>query len=217
MIPARLLALIAGACLAPAAMAEIPPRQAAALYQRICSVCHGDKGDGQSRARASLSTTPRDFTAEDARKELPRELMIAIVREGKYNTAMVGRKTRLSEEQMEGVVDFIRTAFMPPEPGTPLARGYAIYRQSCASCHGDRGQGGLAGHAAAKVPAISHARPDGQPSRQRMIEAVSEERHLKVTARGGVRLSASDVEAVVDYVRTAFIDSLADHTASRAQ
>ena len=36
----------------------------ALLYHNYCSVCHGDKGDGRSRATGSLSTPPRDFTTE---------------------------------------------------------------------------------------------------------------------------------------------------------
>jgi mono/diheme cytochrome c family protein len=212
---ARWLCLLAVTPLPAAVLAsDTTPAQAAALYQRNCSVCHGDKGDGQSRARGSLATPPRDFTSEQSRKELPRDYMIAIVREGKHGTAMVGRKTRLSEEQIEAIVDFVRTAFMPPEPGTRLARGHAIYRSSCISCHGDRGQGGVAGHTRTPAPAISAFRGQEQPPRERMIEALSSDSHRKATARGAGPLSAPDIEAVVDYVRTAFIDSLAAPAAS---
>jgi mono/diheme cytochrome c family protein len=37
------------------------------LYHNYCSVCHGDKGDGRSRATGSLSTVPRDFTTRPIR------------------------------------------------------------------------------------------------------------------------------------------------------
>lgn len=185
---------------------DIGSEQAARLYHRTCSACHGDKGDGQSRARGSLATQPRDFTTADARRELPRDLMIAIVREGKHGTAMAGRKTRLSEEEIEGIVDFVRTAFMPPEPGTRLARGYAIYRQACVSCHGDRGQGSVIGHGRLAVPSLARSRPGGLPPREQMIAAASSEKHVSATARAG-RLSAADVEAAVDYARSAFIDT----------
>jgi hypothetical protein len=42
--------------------------------------------------------------------------MIAIVRDGLYEAPMVGRKSRLSQAEIEAVVDFIRTTFMPPLP-----------------------------------------------------------------------------------------------------
>jgi mono/diheme cytochrome c family protein len=96
--------------------ADAASLQPAAIYQRNCAACHGEKGDGQSRARASLAIPPRDFTAQRARAELPREFMIAIVRDGKHEAPMAGRKSRLSQAQIEAVVDFIRGTFMPPEP-----------------------------------------------------------------------------------------------------
>ena len=81
-----------------------------AVYHNYCSVCHGDRGDGRSRARNNLTPPPRDFTAPDIK--LPRNHMIAVTRDGKPGTAMVGWKTQLSEQEIAGVVDYIRTAFM---------------------------------------------------------------------------------------------------------
>lgn len=81
------------------------------LYHDYCSVCHGDKGDGNSRARNSFVRPPRDFTAPEA-KNLNREFMIAIVRDGKPGTAMVGWKTQLNDTQIASVVDYIGEAFI---------------------------------------------------------------------------------------------------------
>ena len=101
------------------ASANLPAASPAALYLSYCSVCHGEQGNGQSRARASLNPPPSDFT-HPARANLPRELMIATVREGRAGTAMVGWKTQLSDTQIAQVVDYVRTAFMksaaPPQP-----------------------------------------------------------------------------------------------------
>ena len=38
-------------------------RPADALYQKLCSQCHGEKGDGQGIAAPRLLPRPRDFTA----------------------------------------------------------------------------------------------------------------------------------------------------------
>lgn len=84
----------------------------AKLYQSYCSVCHGDKGDGQSRARASLNPTPVDFTSPGTRAMLTRERMILGVREGRPGTAMVGWKTQLSDVQIAAIVDHVRNTFM---------------------------------------------------------------------------------------------------------
>jgi mono/diheme cytochrome c family protein len=80
-----------------------------ALYHNYCSVCHGDRGDGRSRAQNSLNPPPRDFTSAG---ELSRETMIVITTHGKPGTAMVGWKTQLSAAEIESVVDYVRKTFM---------------------------------------------------------------------------------------------------------
>ena len=93
-----------------------PPGDGAALYRRVCSACHGEKGDGCSLAAGALATPPRDFTSGEARLVLSREYMIAIVRDGRPHTPMVARSRRLTQREAEGVVDYIRSAFMAPGP-----------------------------------------------------------------------------------------------------
>ncbi|MBI2509228.1 MAG: c-type cytochrome [Betaproteobacteria bacterium] len=142
-----------------------------AIYRNYCSVCHGDRGDGRSRARTSLVPPPRDFTDSRIRGELTREAMIVITREGKPGTAMVGWKTQLRDAEIEAVVDYIRSSFMraapagiPGAPATavrqpqpavradmslPLPKGLAgnaerggrFYQANCATCHGAQGDG----------------------------------------------------------------------------
>lgn len=89
-----------------------PEVSAKQLYQKLCSVCHGDRGDGDSRAAGSFNPRPRDFTAPTAITELTRERMIRSVAEGRPGTAMVGHAKKLSPQQIESVVDYIRTTFM---------------------------------------------------------------------------------------------------------
>ena len=94
-----------------------------AIYQRHCSACHGEKGDGNSLAQTTLAKKPRNFTAEESRLRLTREYMIAIVRDGRPHTPMMARKSRLSQEEIEAVVDLIRRRFMPAEHQNPPAKG----------------------------------------------------------------------------------------------
>jgi mono/diheme cytochrome c family protein len=97
------------------------------LYFKFCAVCHGEKGDGQSRARQSLNPPPRDFTTAQAAAELSRERMIVSATYGRPGTAMVGWKRRLSDEQIAGIVDFIRGNFMrlPDSRKSGVAGGVA--------------------------------------------------------------------------------------------
>lgn len=82
------------------------------IYQKYCSVCHGDKGNGDTRAAGGLNPKPRNFSSDDSAKELSRQRMIASVTNGRPGTAMVGHAKKLSAQQIESVVDFIRTSFM---------------------------------------------------------------------------------------------------------
>ncbi len=124
-----LLALAAGA---PAA--EKRQIKADLIYHNYCSVCHGDRGDGRSRARGSLVPPPKDFTTPAAREQLPRDFMVRVVRDGKPGTAMVGWKTQLDEREIEAVVDYIRRTFMSPRAGAqPVVPGV-----SGTSAHGGR-------------------------------------------------------------------------------
>lgn len=85
---------------------------AAALYHNYCSVCHGDKGDGQSRAAGSLSTMPRDFTSPASQRELSRERIAAVITHGRPGTAMVSWKTQLSEADIARLADYVYTRFV---------------------------------------------------------------------------------------------------------
>lgn len=194
--------LLVAACNGALADSGSSVQRPAALYQRNCAACHGEKGDGDSRARKALAKEPRDFTTDKARQELPREFMIAIVRDGKHETPMAARKSRLSQAQVEAVVDFIRTSFMPPEPGSVLARGREVYLEICAGCHGDRGQ------KQRESLALSLTSVGTTLTRDQMLAVLDRAEHAKrkgnAIAGFATRLSTSDREAVADYIRSAF-------------
>lgn len=85
---------------------------AAALYHNYCSVCHGDKGDGKSRATGSLSTLPRDFTSADSKRELSRERIVAAITHGRPGTAMTSWRTQLSDGDIASVADYVYSRFV---------------------------------------------------------------------------------------------------------
>lgn len=127
-----------------------------AIYERRCSVCHGDRGNGAYWASDSLVPPPRDFTRTDA-EALSREVMIDAVAHGRKGTAMTAWGSRLSPGQITAVVDFIRAEFMSrhgavatrrasdaPFPGGlegDAAKGGVLFHANCAECHGHAGDG----------------------------------------------------------------------------
>ena len=185
-----------------------------ALYHNYCSVCHGDRGDGQSRARNSLVPPPRDFTTA---AELTREAMITIISHGKPGTAMVGWKTQLSNKEIESLTDYIRNTFMIVALDPKLQKGKALYARNCMACHGARGQGSAA-PIGGSVPARDLASPQARAelTRERMIKSVTVGRPGTAMAGFGGRLPAQEIEAIVDYVRAAIMVPQADISGTNA-
>jgi mono/diheme cytochrome c family protein len=90
----------------------------AVLYHNYCSVCHGDRGDGKSRATGALSTLPRDFTSEASKLELTRERIASAIAHGRPGTAMVGWKTQLSPTDIDRLTDYVLTRFVRGQPAS---------------------------------------------------------------------------------------------------
>lgn len=87
-----------------------------------------------------------------------------------------------------------------------LQRGKSVYAQNCIACHGAQGQGSnlpIGG----SVPARDLASPQARAelTRERMISSVTIGRPGTAMGGFGNRLPAGDIEAVVDYVRSALM------------
>jgi mono/diheme cytochrome c family protein len=188
----------------PPAIGRIQPE---VIYHNYCSVCHGDKGDGRSRARGSLVPPPRDFTTGTP---LSREAMVVIVREGKAGTAMTAWKSQLSDKEIAAVVDYIRASFMQVALDPRVARGRSLYGHNCVGCHGDRGQGVALPGTGMHRPPRDLASPAAQRelTRSRMIDAVRQHGPAGTPmATFGAQLADADAEAVVDYMRVALMST----------
>lgn len=117
---AALLALAAPCLAAPAQQGGGTAAQPDVLYHNYCSVCHGDRGDGKSRASNSLVPPPYDFTSARAKQELTRERIVAMVTAGKPGTAMVGWSTQLNAREIGALADYVVATFVQGRPaGAP--------------------------------------------------------------------------------------------------
>jgi len=83
------------------------------IYAEYCSVCHGDRGQGAIWATEGLSPPPVNFTDPKIQQSLSRDHMIDAVAHGRAETAMTGWKSRLSQQEIGTVVDYVITSFMP--------------------------------------------------------------------------------------------------------
>lgn len=191
-------------------------RPGAYVYQNYCSVCHGDKGDGQSRAKNGLNPPPRNYTTPEAAAELTRERMIHSVTHGRPGTAMIAWGAELSGAEIEGVVDYIRTAFMrlnnspvaaPARPNSKLmaSRGGVLYMQSCVMCHGETGKRATAGNMMPPPRDFTTPEAAAELTHKRMIASVTNGRANTAMRGYAEQFSPADIEAMVDFIRAAFM------------
>lgn len=176
------------------------------IYKRHCSVCHGDRGAGNSRAARDLAPPPRNFNEA---ANLTRGMMIYIVTNGKPGTAMVGWKSRLSEKEIASVVDYIRGRFMLVALDQHIALGRGVYGHFCQVCHGDRGQGVPSPEMAGIPRDLTTPQAQAGLTRQRMIDSISHGVHGPIKAGFADKLSSDYVGAVTDYIRKVLIPELA--------
>jgi mono/diheme cytochrome c family protein len=182
--------------------------EAERLYQENCSVCHGDKGDGKSRAATNLQPHPRDFTAPQAAVELTHERIVTSIREGRAGTAMAPWKGQLSPGQIDALATFIRGRFLMPMAYDASNEGRQIYAESCSVCHGDKGNG-ISRASSSLVPPprnFTSAAARSELTRERMIFSVTYGRANTAMAGWDTQLNQVQVAAVVDYIQTAFMN-----------
>ena len=190
-------------------------RPAAKIYHNFCSVCHGDKGNGQSRARGSFAVPPRDYTSPESAIELTRERMIHSVTNGRPGTAMIPWNTELTATEIEGVVDYIRATFMhlnanaaaraKPSGKLLATHGGVLYMHACAMCHGDTGKRAISGRMQPPPTDFTLPKTASELNRKRMIDSVSNGRPGTAMRSYGSEYSKGDIEAMVDFIRAAFM------------
>lgn len=170
------------------------------LYHNYCSVCHGDRGDGNSRAAVSLNPPPKNFFDTH---NLTRDYMIAIIAEGKGGTAMPGWGTQLSKKEIEGVTDYIRSTFMAVVLDPKIMRGREVYLQNCQICHGPRGEGQPNPQAGMPTAPKNFATPAARAElpRERMIDAVYNGKSGTAMISYRDKIKKADIANVVDYIR----------------
>ena len=186
------------------------------IYHNYCSVCHGDKGNGKSRAQNSFLVPPRDYTTPEAALELSRDRMIHSVTHGRPGTAMISWKTELSPQEIEAVVDHIRSTFMrlniktQTERSRPSAKllasqGGQVYMKSCVMCHGETGARQVSGRMQPPPGDFSSPARIAELTNKRMVNSITHGRPDTAMRPYGDQYSASDIKAVVDFIRAAYM------------
>lgn len=200
-------------------------KEAESLYNNHCSVCHGEDGDGNSHARSGLYPPPKNFTVTGLASTLSRERMIQAIKNGIPNTAMSGWTSRLSDQQITALAGYIRSRFMntsdqlgggPADQSGEVARGAAVYSKTCSVCHGENGKGAVWGRVSLNPAPANFTDPlvQNRLSRSSMIDAVVHGRPGTAMTSFQRQLSDEDIAAVVDFIRTTFMNDVPAQNAS---
>ncbi len=185
--------------------AEAGKPNAPLLYHNYCSVCHGDRGNGKSKANMALNPAPRDFSSPTSQRELTRERIIHAIAKGRPNTAMVGWESQLSEAEIAALASYLLTNFINPQNAISNHPGKLLYAQNCAVCHGDHGNGGRWTAGMNVKPRDFTSERGRALSRDTMLNAVTHGRPGTAMASFKDQLSAQQMGDVVDYIRLAFM------------
>jgi len=116
------------------------------IFERECASCHGKDGAADTDVAKVLNPAPRNFSDPITMARLDDGRVFSAIYRGRPGTAMGGRGELLSPTEIIDVMRYVRTLARPlPEGMTPakldVVVGEQIYRQNCAGCHGEKGDG----------------------------------------------------------------------------
>jgi len=102
---ATLLLVASAALVAPAFGAD--PATGKKVYTDKCLKCHGEKGRGDGPRAYDLSKKPADYTDKEKMSKFTDADLKKVTKDGKKPMPAFGKK--LSEEEIDGVIAYIRT------------------------------------------------------------------------------------------------------------
>ena len=135
------------------------------IYDKRCTWCHGDEGDGAGAAKERLLPPPRDFTSGNYKiktsgfdEMVPSDDdVFRMIRDGMPGTAMPGWQDILAEQDMWDLVAYVKSFAQYDKPpakqvdfGTQIASsaesieaGKKLFEDGdrCVECHGKSGKG----------------------------------------------------------------------------
>ncbi|MDH3354739.1 MAG: c-type cytochrome [Chromatiales bacterium] len=177
----------------------------ALLYHNYCSVCHGDRGDGQSRATKSLTPPPRNFTSAASQRDLVRPRIIHSITNGRPGTAMSAWSGQLSKEKIAALADYLLSQFINARQTRKSHPGRPIFEKNCSVCHGDKGDGGRWTTGLKFKPRDFTSERGRSLSAENMISAVTQGIAGTPMVSFTGKLSSKQINDVVDYIRIAFM------------
>ncbi len=178
-----------------------PPQRPSAgegqsIYAESCAPCHGAQGNGDGPAASGLPQPPTAFSHPGTLRNLSPRQIFQIVKEGRIDRGMPPWKNRLSDNSIWAVTSYLYDLNIGAKG---YRQGQAIYRRSCASCHGEDGRGNGPKAAGLKVPDLTQ-----WPDRVDLSNADLQQRVLQSSPHASVvsTLDADALAQAIAYART---------------
>jgi len=181
------------------------------IYHKQCATCHGNKGDGQGRAGASLVPAPTSFISPETRQRLTLNKVVSAIRDGVAGTSMSAYGARFDEKTLNGISNFVYERFILIKDSSVKTKnekdGRAIYEKHCSACHGDNGNTAVWARNALNPAPRNFTAPQSKVelTLERMITSVTYGRAGTAMMSFEKRLSGEQIQAVVGFIRQTFM------------
>ena len=130
----------------------------AETYKALCARCHGENGDGKGVNAIYLDPAPRDLTLAEFMANKPHDRFISSIKIGVPGTSMPPWGNALSDDQVNGVFNYVWATYVKEKPRTlkprnvpqvnpvtysqqSVDRGETIFLARCTGCHGKKADG----------------------------------------------------------------------------
>ncbi|MDH3247579.1 MAG: c-type cytochrome [Acidimicrobiia bacterium] len=164
------------------------------VYLALCAQCHGDSGEGGVG-------TVFDVPWQDSRSD---QDIFDDINLGHQATAMIAWGEILTSQQIEDLVDHIRTLTGEPRASGPLtyeATIRPIFEDYCLGCHGTLG--GWTGTTYQEAMTTGTNGPTiipGDPDNSRLVQSMVGTHPEGVVMPPSVTMSAADIQKIIDWV-----------------
>lgn len=180
--------------------------EGAKLFADNCAVCHGQYGEGgPNPSHPSESIIP--ISSAEFLKTRDDVTLRNIISQGQPNFGMSpfgsANGGPLNDTQVDSIVTFLRNWEKNPPvelPAKPIASAQApltgsqIYSDTCARCHGPKGEGGIG-------PAFNTVQFQDRFSDQALLDAISQGREATPMIAWGQIFTPDQLQQVVGYIR----------------
>ncbi len=177
---------------------------ARASYQTYCESCHGPAGDGRDADGKPITTV--DFTGPAAAANLDRDAILAAIGQGHDEATRTGWARAVGDGEAGSIAGYIREAFMLPTPAADASVGQQIYARTCSVCHGERGNAASWAQNSLYPPPRDFTKSNpAELTRRKMVNAAIYGSDNTAMMPFATQYSEAELAAVVDYIRSAFM------------